>query len=243
MRNNNNCGSSDYLTVGEFIDEFRRMAGDTASDITTGSIIAYTNRALSYLAREKGLQRLFEYEETFDLRRVKNNGQYAQYAHQWVLNGANNLGYIIDVSKLVILDTSGRPCVINAQYLPFHWFAREYPLPELTPAGTPSAFTLKTIQGKTKIIFNAPIARPKAVMLVYSAGHPRVSKESDIIRIPYIFIDLLEQMVQIFYLKESSDYALARSDWEDMDYIVAQIRELLYRQPEGFEPRRIRRSY
>lgn len=44
-----------YLTVSEFIDEFRRAVGDTTCEIPAKAIISWLNTALRRLAREKGL--------------------------------------------------------------------------------------------------------------------------------------------------------------------------------------------
>lgn len=241
-----NCDGFDYIDVRTFIKEFRSAVGDATSDIPTSAIITYLRLSLNYLSREKGLHRLFEYEDTFELLRMKEDGDYG---NSWVLNtsnsanGSSNLGYILDIAKIHILDNSGRPRPTDMRYIPYRWFIKEYPQAQFAKSGTPSAFTLRTTQGRTRIIFNCPISRPYAIDMLYSAAHPRITKESDLIRIPYLFMDLLIDMVSKFYYKEASDFSFARSTQEDIDYTVSQIREMLHQQPSGLEPRRVRRSF
>lgn len=236
-----------YLTVAEFIDDFRRAVGDTTCEIPAKNIISWTNTALRRLAREKGLDVLFRYQDTFELANINKDGSRST---SWFLRGfkvddkdeSPRIGTIIDIESLLILSTDD--CHVhdkNLCYLPFNWFRREYPFPEDRDCLT--AFTINEYGGDTKLIFNAPLEGHVTVDMVYTAFHPRLTSTKDLIRIPYAYADILLECVKILMNEESADMATARSLYEDWDYLTSQARERLHQQKAGLPMRQMRGSF
>lgn len=239
--------TGNYLTVNEFIDDFRRAVGDTTCEIAAKSIISWTNTALRRLAREKGLDVLFRYQDTFSLANTNKDGSKST---SWFLRGfktdeseeSPRIGTIIDIESLLILEASD--CHIKHKelcYIPFDWFRREYPFPEERDCLT--SFTLNEFAGDTKLIFNAPIEGEIAVDMVYTAFHPRLTNGSDLIRVPYAYVDILLECVKILMNEESADMATARALYEDWDYLTSQARERLHQQKAGLPLRTVRGSF
>ncbi len=236
-----------YLTVSEFIDEFRRAVGDTTCEIPAKAIISWLNTALRRLAREKGLDVLFRYQDTFELANMNKDGSKST---SWFLRGfktddsadSPRIGSIIDVESLLILEADD--CDIRHKeicYLPFYYFRREYPFPENGECLT--AFTLNEFGGDTKLIFNAPAEGHIAVDMVYTAFHPRITETKELVRVPYAYTDILLECVKILMNEESADMATARALYEDWDYLVAQARERLHQQKAGLGLRQVRGSF
>ena len=231
---------NDYQTVKEFIDEFRGRVGDTDCDIPTNSIIAYLNTALRRLAREKGLDKLFRFQDTIELASINNNGMPSA---AWNLK-LKGMGAIIDIISLRVLDKSS--CAIfdvNPCYLPYKEFYECNAMPEQNDAGAPTHFTLQNIQGQTRILFDRPIDGPYAIDMFYSAFHPRIKTVNETVMIPYGYSDILTEAVIIFYNMEAADFASARALYEDYDKLVAEARELLAKQPTGTPFRLLRGSF
>ena len=235
----------DYETVDEFIQEFRRRTGDSTCQIPATSIISWINTALRRLARSRGLDKLFTYHDTFELARLNADGTPAA---SWKLKGLEtdgvNLGMIIDIKSMLLVDPSDcclepcRPC-----YMPLDWFRKEHPFPEKECAGCPCSFTINQLGGVTQFIFDRPIAKPMTLDIIYSAFPPRVSKSTDLIRVPYAYSDILMEAVMILFNQEAQDYSFARANYEDWDFMVSEAREMLARQPSGFPPRVVRGSF
>ena len=235
----------DYDTVDEFIKEFRRRIGDSTCEVPVASIISWINTALRRLARARGLDKLFTYHDTFELARLNEDGTPAA---SWKLKGLEDsgfqLGMIIDIKSLLVLDTTGccmegyHPC-----YMPLDWFRKEHPFPEKECPGIPCSFTINQMGGITTFIFDRPLSRPISLDMIYSAFPPRVSKLTDYIRVPYAYADILMEAVVILLNQEAQDYSFARANYEDWDYMVAEAREMLAKQPIGFPPRVMRGSF
>lgn len=239
--------TGNYLTVSEFIDEFRRAVGDTTCEIPAKSIIGWLNTVLRRLAREKGLDVLFRYQDSFELANTNKDGSRST---SWFLRGfktddsadSPRIGTIIDVESLLILEADD--CNIRHKeicYLPFYYFRREYPFPENGDCLT--AFTLNEFGGDTKLIFNAPAEGHIAVDMVYTAFHPRITSTDELVRVPYAYSDIVLEGVKIQMYEESADMATARSLYEDWDYLVAQARERLHQQKAGLPMRQMRGSF
>lgn len=235
----------EYDTCEEFIKEFRRRIGDTTCETPAASIISWINTALRRLARSKGLDKLFTYHDTFELARLNQDGTPAA---SWKLKGLETddvqLGMIIDIKSIMLLDTSGccmegyHPC-----YMPIDWFRKEHPFPEKECPGTPCSFTINQLGGVTQITFDRPIPRPMSLDLIYSAFPPRVKNIKDLIRVPYAYSDILMEAVIILFNQEAQDYSFARANYEDWDYFVAEAREMLTRQHTGTGLRYLRGSF
>ena len=239
--------TGNYLKVSEFIDEFRRAVGDTTCEIPAKNIISWINTALRRLAREKGLDVLFRYQDTFELANMNKDGSKST---SWFLRGfktddsadSPRIGTIIDVESLLILEADD--CHIHHKelcYLPPLWFRREYPFPEDGDCLT--AFTLTEFGGDTRIQFNAPLDGHTVVDLVYTAFHPRITSAEELVRIPYAYADILVECVKILMNEESADMATARAMLEDWDYLTSQARERLHQQKAGLPLRQIRGSF
>lgn len=236
-----------YLTMSELIDDFRRAVGDSTCEIPAKSIISWTNTALRRLAREKGLDVLFRYQDTFDLANTNKDGSKST---SWFLRGfktddkadSPRIGTIIDVESLLILKADD--CRIEHKdlcYLPFAWFRREYPFPEDRDCLT--AFTLNEFGGDTKLTFNAPIEGHITVDMIYTAFHPRITSTKELVRIPYAYVDILIECLKILMSEESADMATARALYEDWDYLTSQARERLHQQKSGLPMRQVRGSF
>lgn len=239
--------TGNYLTMSEFADEFRKAIGDTTCEVPIKSIINWTNTALRRLAREKGLDVLFRYQDTFELANMNKDGSKSA---SWFLRGfkvdggadSPRIGTIIDVESLLVLEADD--CRIRHKelcYLPFAYFRREYPFPEDRDCLT--AFTITEFGGDTKLTFNAPVEGHIAIDLIYTAFHPRITSPDELVRIPYAYDDILMECVKILMHEESADMATARSLYEDWDYLVAQARERLHQQKAGFGLRQVRGSF
>ena len=211
------------------------------------SIISWTNTALRRLAREKGLDVLFRYQDTFELANMNKDGSPSA---SWYLRGfkvddkvdSPRIGTIIDVESLLVLEADD--CRIRHKelcYLPFAYFRKEYPFPEERDCLT--AFTITEFGGDTKLTFNAPAEGHIAIDMIYTAFHPRITSDKELVRIPYAYADILMEGVKILMYEESADMSTARSLYEDWDYLVAQARERLHQQKAGFGLRQVKGSF
>lgn len=234
-----------YDTCEEFIKEFRQRIGDSTCEVPVANIVSWINTALRRLARSKGLDKLFTYHDTFELARLNQDGTPAA---SWKLKGLEDSGYelgmIIDIKSIMLLDTSGccmegyHPC-----YIPLDWFRKEHPYPEKECAGIPCSFTLNQMGGYTTITFDRPLARPVSLDMIYTAFPPRIKNLTDLIRVPYAYSDILMEAVIILFNQEAQDYSFARANYEDWDFFVAEAREMLARQHSGLAPRVMRGSF
>ena len=237
---------NEYQSVDEFIKEFRSRIGDTTCQTPAKNIIAWINTALRRLARSKGLEKLFTYQDTFQLVRLNADGTPAA---SWELKGLEadgaKLGMIIDIKSMVLTGEGEGccPCPCRPCYMPLTWFKREHPMPECKRPGCPCFFTINQLSATTQIIFDKPIDKPMTLDLIYVAFPPRVEKGSDIIRVPYSYSDILMEAVIILFNQEAQDDAFARANYEDFDFFVAEAREQLAKQPSGFPPRCMRASF
>jgi len=235
----------EYQTTEDFIDEFRKLVGDSTCQIPAKSIISWMNTALRRLARAQGLDKLFTYHDTFELARLDKDGTPAA---SWKLKGLENdgrqLGMIIDIKSVLVLDGSGccmegfAPC-----YVSLNWFRKNHPFPEKECPGLPCEFTINQMGGVTEITFDRPIPYPVQLDLIYTAFPPRITSAKDPIYVPYAYSDILMEGTRILYNQEAQDYSFARANYEDWDYFVAEAREMLAKQPSGVLPRTIRGSF
>lgn len=230
-----------YLTAGELAEEFRRSVGDVTCEIQDKPFMAWLNTALRRLAREKGLDALFRYQDTFELANMNKDGSRAT---SWFLRSTDGsrLGTIIDIESLLILEADD--CDIRDKelcYLPFEWFRKEYPFPEKGECLT--AFTLNEFGGDTKIQFNAPAEGHIVIDMVYTAFHPRIVSMNDMVRVPYAYADILVECLKILMNEESADMATARALYEDWDYLTSQARELIHKRKGTLPMRQLRGSF
>ena len=229
-----------YLTVSEFIEEFRRAIGDATCETPETYIIAWLNTALRRFARSKGLDKLFRFQDTFELSPTNQDG--SKSASWFLKNPDVQLGTIINIESLLVLDTTTSEVIAkDLCYMQFERFRREYPFPE--QGECLSHFTTTMFNGDTKITFNAPIDGHYTLDMIYTAFHPRVSKATDIVRVPYSYLDIVLEGVKILQAQESADYATARALYEDWDFLIAEARELLAQQHSAYGLRYLRGSF
>ena len=236
-----------FLTVEEFIKDFRHHIGDTTCSVPEQSIIAWTNTTLRRLAREAGCDKLFRFQNTFRLSPMNNDGSPAA---SWFLRGvsvddgpAPRIGTIINVESIKFLTNNNCPQIKSICYMPPLDFDRAYPMPETDNCGQPKNFTINQFGGDTQIIFSCPINTNYNVSMTYTAYHPRLTSTKDLIRIPESYTDVLLEGVKILQLEESSDFASARALIEDWDYYVSQLRESLARRGDGLSLRKLKGSF
>lgn len=240
--------TGNFLTVKEFIDEFRDHMGDTTCEISERSIISWTNTALRRLARSRGCDKLFRFQDTFQLVAMNSDGSAAA---SWFLRGVTTdgqttsprIGTVINIESVKFLTSDGCSQLVDICYVPVRDFDNEYPMPEKEPTGIPKAYTINQFGGDTKVIFSAPIDRSLVMSMTYTAFHPRLTSVKDIIRIPYSYTDILMECVKILQAQEAADYSTARALYEDWDFLVAELREALAMQYSGAPLRTVKASF
>lgn len=240
--------TGNFMTMKEFIDEFRAHMGDTTCSIEARSIIAWTNTALRRLARSRGCDKLFRFQDTFQLAPMNTDGSAAA---SWFLRGvttdgtttAPRIGTVINIESIKFLSADGCNTLHDICHLSPRDFDREYPMPELESAGIPCAYTVNQFGGDTKLIFNCPISGHFTVSMTYTAFHPRITSEKDLLRIPYSYVDILMECVKILQAQEAADYATARALYEDWDFLISELRESLAMQYSGAGLRQVKASF
>jgi len=231
---------ANYLTVKEFIGDIRARLGDTSCEIPERNVIAWLNLVLPRLAREPGLDKLFKYNDTYELASINTDGSNSA---SWKMNGVDT-GEIIDIKSIRILDSSSCNLTdVSPCYVPYEDFFICNPAPEQNEPGSPSQFTINYMGGDTRIIFDRPINAPHMLDMVYTAFHPRIKTDNDYIKVSLGFIDVLNEYVTIMYMQESADFATARALTEDYDHLVDQAREHLAKRYSGLPFRTLRRSF
>lgn len=232
--------NDNYVTVRDLVDEFRKGLGDTTQEIPDFEIISYLNRSLREVAREKGLDKLFMHQSTFEMASINTDGTPSA---SWTLE--KSPGGIIDIKDIRFLNTNGSKVTqLCPKYMDYKVFRSHYPVPEaLSAGGNPKYFTFLQIGGKTRVMFSCPIDKPYVLDMVYSRFHPRARSMDDVIMVPYDYLDIVQCLMEIYYLFESADAATARAKWEDYDKLVAEARELLASQFTASGPRMIRGAF
>ncbi len=222
-----------FQRFGDYVDDFRRRMGDTDCTIPVKSIAIWLDDALTNLWQARGLQRLFTYHDTFELASINDDGTSAT---AFYLDGGKD--YDVQASTInefylvrLVNGQGCKPCVYNLCYEAPLDFYMENAMPE-TNTCTPCSFTMDIINGKQKILFDAPVPPKMMLDMVYSASHPKIdpNNANQLIRIPRAYMNVVDLMVQIGYYKEASDIATARALWEDADLGIANIREMLAKQ-------------
>lgn len=239
---------SAFLKVEEFIDEVRDRWGDTDCDADDRVIITYLNSALRKLAMEPGMDKLFVFKDTFELASINKDGSKAA---TWTLDGTREdsedtkcVGSIIDVKNFQLAD--GQSCALP-NITPCYQDPTDFNIcninPEANTPGNPGNFTIMNYGGIHKLIFDRPIDGVKNLDIVYSAFHPRLRNEQDLIRVHWAYLDPIIDHVVIMLHKEGADLNSARAEYEDYDVLVDLLRELLSRNPSAAPFRRLRRSF
>jgi hypothetical protein len=226
-----------YL-VSEFIQEFRDRIGDTSKSVPPSYIISYLTTALRRLARQEGMERLFDRHDTWELASINHDGTPAAV---WDLG---NMGTIIDIRKMRVLKAgSGKVCELKPIFKEYDDFFDCAPLPEQQACGDPNYYTIEQIGTINRLLFNRPPGEPVALDMIYNAFHPRVTNPTDQILINYNYVDVLTEYVIILHKIETTDQSTARALWEDLDTLTADIKEQLARRKTAVGYRRVARSF
>lgn len=226
------------MKVSEFLEGVRARIGDTSQSIPASTLIACTNTALRRLAKEDGLEKLFQFRKAVNLASINKDGTPAA---AWSLG---KFGTIIDIQKMRLLKTdNSEVCDITPKYVEYDHFFDCAPLPERNVAGTPRYYTIEQIADETRVLFDRPVKDMTALDIVFSAFHPRIANQNDELIFPYAYADILEEYVIILHKVETTDMATARALYEDLDKLVADTRELLAKRKTGEPLRKIARSF
>lgn len=225
-------------TVKDFVQDFRDRLGDSSKSVPVKYVISYLNTALRRLARQEGLERLFEFKKTFELASINADGTPSA---AWDLG---KMGLLLDIPNLRVLrvDSEG-VCVLTPRYMEYDDFFDRVLMPEQQEPGPPTFFTIEQIGPLNRLLFNRPPLDMTALDIRYSAFHPRVKSESENMQFNYNYADILVEYVLILHKIETTDQATARALWEDLDVLTADARELLAKRMTGLPPRRVTRSF
>ena len=232
-------------TVKEFINDARVRVGDTSCEISDREWIGYLNTALRRLAKEEDLWKLFEKRKTYGLAGVNTDGTNAA---SWSLDGnaldCGKSGGVIEITSLRILK-QGSGCMVQITpcYTEYNDFFACNPIPEDNEPGDPCQYTVEEVGGSTKFLFDRPPKDPISIDITYSTFHPKITKTTDIIEIPYGYLDILEEYVIILYKMEADKFDQSRALYEDLDKVIDDARQLLLRSKRFKGYRRVRRSF
>lgn len=227
----------DYL-VSEFVQEFRDRIGDSSKAVPSAYILSYLRTALRRLARQEGMEKLFENKKTFELASINKDGTPSA---SWDLG---KVGTLLDIPNIKMLKVgSNGVCTLEPRYQEYDDFFQHTSFPEQQPPGDPSYFTIEQIGPLNRLIFNRPPLEMIGLDLKFSAFHPRITSEKDVLQINYNYADILTEYVIILHKIETTDQATARALWEDLDVLTADAIELLAKRKTGLPPRRMKRSF
>lgn len=229
--------ASDY-TVKEFIQTFRDRIGDTSQSVPSSYIISYLNTALRRIARTPKMDKLLEHKDTFQLAGINRDGTPSA---SWSLG---NIGEIIDITQFKLLKTvDSKVCRLTPDYTETDDFFNDYPLPEQNQPGDPGTYTIEQIATVNRLILNRPPKDLTTAVLKYTAFHPRVRSEDDILQISWGYMDVLEESVIILHKVETTDMATGRALYEDLDLYLADAAETLHKRKSALPYRRVVRSF
>lgn len=225
-------------TVEQFFADVRHRLGDTTKSIPTGSLISFTNTALRRMPRQRGLEKLYERKDTWELAYLNEDGTPSA---SWDLG---NIGQIIDVTNLRVLKTvNGEVCQIKPRFMPYNEFTDQFVLPEQNTPGDPKYYTYEQLGSVTRLLFNRPPDDLIVLDIKYNAYFPRITSIKDEIMLSYDYADLLEEFVIILQKEEATDFSQARAMWENYDLMTAETVELLARNNTATGYRRMARSW
>ena len=228
---------SPYLT-SEFIQDFRNRIGDSSKSVPPSYIIGFINTALRRLPRQRGLERLYERHDTWELSYLNKDGTPSA---SWDLG---NIGKILDIRSLKVLKTvNGAVCDIIPRYLEYHDFVRRFTLPEQKEPGDPCYYTYEQIGTITRLVFDRPPRDLIVLDMLYSAFFPKIVTPSDPILLAWEYSDILEEYVIILHKIETTDQSTARALWEDLDVLAADAIDLLARTKTASGYRMVARSW
>lgn len=225
-------------TTKEFIQSFRDRIGDTSKSVPASYIISYLNTALRRLAKQDGLERLYEHRDTFQLAAINKDGTPSA---AWDLG---KIGTIIDIRKMRILQTNNSEiCELKPRFVEYEDFFDRCALPERATPGKPCYYTIEQIATINRLLLDRPPKDLVTIDLYYSAFHPKITSEIDIIQINWNYLDIFEEYCLILHKIETTDMATGRALTEDLDVITADAKELLAKRKGALPYRRIGTSF
>lgn len=224
--------------VSEFITAVRNRLGDSSQSVPVSYWISYLNTALRRLARQDGLDKLFEHRMTTNLAAINADGTPSA---AWSLG---KIGTIIDIKNMCVLKTANSEvCDITPKYMEYDHFFDCVTIPERRRAGDPCYYTIEEIGTEARLLFDRPVRDLTSIDIKFTAFHPKLTSENDDLLVSYAYQDILEEYVLILHKIETTDMATARSLWEDIDVLTADARELLAKRKTSSPLRSIKRSF
>lgn len=233
------------------------MVGDTECYIESSLIIEWINLSLGELGKWDGLEKLFERHDTINLAGINSDGTPAA---GWTLDMSDKpteetttvkgvvtgtkctvpeMPTIIDIRSLRMMRLNTDGCTVTPVDLCYKEYSDFFvcnPMPEQNCAGCPRAYTIEQVGTDLKILFDRPPAGVVAIDMIYSAYPPELNSESDEIRIPNGYIDLVLKLTEINFNIASSDNSAAIALYESADKLINDAVQRLARRKsyQGF---------
>lgn len=189
------------IKISDFIEKFRSLAGDTASDCPTEFLIRAINWCFNELPTVPKLNRLFYAHYTVNLRR----GSY-----RWKIN--KDFRAINDIEFIHFFTSKGgEPCrkkVCNLE--PAEFYARNG-LVERKQSGEPCSYTIEFEGDNAFLVFDRPLAVP--MMVDYAiTGYPMPIESVDEVReISAISENLILALMRKLWYEEADDFSFSQS--------------------------------
>lgn len=227
----------EYL-VKDFVQDFRNRIGDTSKSVPLPFIISFINTALRRMPRVRGLEKLYERVDTWELAYLNKDGTPSA---SWDLG---KVGKIKDITTFRVLSTiNGKVCDVAPSYMDYADFKASFVMPEAREPGLPSYYTIEQIGSITRLVFDRPPKDLTVLDMKYSATFPRVTNQQDPILLAWEYSDLLEEYVIILHKIETTDQSTARALYEDLDLLTTEAVEELARRKTSTGYRRVARSW
>jgi len=231
------------VKISNLIDDFRSLTGDATCNTEDCYLITILNLSLQEMARERGLEKLFETKATVDLATIDKTSGVPTAA--WELS---ELGTLMDIREMKILRLNGESCQIPINYMQPETFWDTYPFPERSECGVPTCFTIEQIGVCHRLVFNCPPCDLFSVDLTYSTYPGRIectdeTLESGTINFPAEFSSLLLKIMSIKEKQEATSFDHAQIYYNEYDFEVQKAIEFLSRNPSATNYRKVSRSF
>lgn len=226
------------MELKAFIEEFRNRIGDSSRNVPSPYIVSYLNTALRRLARQDGMEKLFNRHDTFELASVNKDGTPSA---AWSLGA---MGTLLDVPNLKLMaNHDGVVKKLDVIYKEFDEFFNSVHLPEQQHPGLPRYYSIEQLGTINRLLFDRPPKDLVSADMVYSAFHPPITLSTEKIELAWAYCDVLIEYVIILHKIETTDMATARALYEDLDVLTADLKELLAKRWKALPYRRVRRSF
>ena len=225
-----------FRTAEYYYDNFRILMGDGGGDITEEFFLSCINYMIRDIMLEAKLERLFRVHDTMRLTQLTRKGKKS---NKWKIS-LKNLGDIIDIHNLVILEADGCTlCPVQPCYMEPDKFYNAFPFPEGTCPGQPCHYTIDEDGENTYLMFDKPVDKPYIVDLRYSAYPGDIESLEDKVPYPVKAINVLIEGLRREVYQRDTDFAFSRSMFDVTDLNMARIKNMLYKVYSVAAPRRI----